>query len=364
MKQRITISGYYGFGNAGDEAMLMAILQEVGSRVAADFTVISADPERTTALHGVKAIRRTDLRAIMGALRRSDLLISGGGSLLQDVTSQRNLWYYLFIMLAAKLLGKRVMVYAQGIGPLQRTTSRWATRLVLNMVDAITLRDSPSAHLLHEMGVRRPSVQVTADCVLGLEPPDLETGDTTLRAAGLADAEQLVLVAPRFWGGDFAYLSHLAAAADRLSREAGATIAFLALHRDYDRAAAHEVADRMEQPAVVLPADLTVHQILAIVGRSQLVVGVRLHALIFAAVTGVPFVGLSYDPKIDHFLAELGEKAIGRVDTVDEATVTEVILTAWKGRQELRHRLSGQMTELRKAARISGQVAAGLVREP
>ena len=91
---RLVISGYYGFGNAGDEAMLAAILEAILEVVPeADITVISGNPRHTAEKHGVKAVGRFDVTGIFNAIKRCDLLISGGGSLLQDVTSNRSLDY-------------------------------------------------------------------------------------------------------------------------------------------------------------------------------------------------------------------------------------------------------------------------------
>ena len=95
----IAISGYYGFSNAGDEAMLAAMIEVIGDLAPeAIITVISGNPDDTRRRHGVQAVHRLDVPAVMRLLKRSKLLISGGGSLLQDVTSERSLYYYLGVM--------------------------------------------------------------------------------------------------------------------------------------------------------------------------------------------------------------------------------------------------------------------------
>ena len=101
---KVLISGYYGFSNAGDEAMLTAIVDSL-KREAPDtvITVISGHPRSTCALHDVKSIGRFDFPAILRAMAGTDLLLSGGGSLLQNVTSHFSLFYYLSISLLASL---------------------------------------------------------------------------------------------------------------------------------------------------------------------------------------------------------------------------------------------------------------------
>ena len=131
----VVISGYYGSRNAGDEAMLAAmveVLSDLNPKV--NITVISASPEDTRQRHGVNAVGWLDLRGIFAAVRRADLLISGGGSLLQNVTSRRSLYYYLLIIWLAELLGTPVMLYAQGIGPINGGFARWFMGYIGNRV--------------------------------------------------------------------------------------------------------------------------------------------------------------------------------------------------------------------------------------
>ena len=122
---RILLSGYYGFGNAGDEAVLAAILASLRREMPdVESAVLSVDPAATTRLHGVAAFHRARPREVLAALRQCDLFVSGGGSLLQDVTSLSSLLFYLAQIRFARMLGRRVMVYAQGIGPLLRPATR------------------------------------------------------------------------------------------------------------------------------------------------------------------------------------------------------------------------------------------------
>lgn len=117
---RVVISGYYGFANAGDEAMLAAIVGSLKDIIPdVSITVITGNCRMTRENHNVQAVHRLNFFAIAAAIRRCDILISGGGSLLQDVTSARSLYYYLWIMKIALFFKKPVMLYAQGIGPVR-----------------------------------------------------------------------------------------------------------------------------------------------------------------------------------------------------------------------------------------------------
>lgn len=165
-KYNIVISGYYGFHNAGDEAMLLAILQALRKTFdAPSITVISGNPSDTAKTFGVKAVPRFGILPILSSLFRTDLLISGGGSLLQDVTSWKSMIYYLTIIIFGVLFRKQVFLYSQGIGPVRYRIIRIILKHVLNHVDAITVRDSESKGFLQRLGVHR-TIYTTADAVL------------------------------------------------------------------------------------------------------------------------------------------------------------------------------------------------------
>ena len=134
----------------------------------------------TVNLH-VKTVNRLNFWGIFWALLRSDLLISGGGSLLQDVTSSRSLYYYLAVIKMAQFLFCPVMLYAQGIGPIQRPFARRLVRHILEQVALISVRDEESKMELESMGVVTPVVEVTADAVLAMNPVDTAIGQHILK---------------------------------------------------------------------------------------------------------------------------------------------------------------------------------------
>ena len=313
----MVISGYYGFGNAGDEAMLAAMvgaLREIDPAV--HITVFSGDPEDTRRRHGVEAVHRLNMWQIAKKLYHADLLISGGGSLLQDVTSGRSIFYYLGIMQIADWLGCPIMLYAQGIGPIRSKLARAFMRHMGNRIAGATVRDEGSKLELEGLGVTRPHVSVTADPVLALTPGDRNVGCSIIRQSGLTGEGPLIGFSVREWRGQEHYKKTFAAVADRLVSETDARILFIPMQWPDDLRAARAVAEKMQQRCVVLEGNYDTEALLSIVGNLDLLVGVRLHALIFAAVMETPFIGVSYDPKIDRFLATLDEQPAGTLESV------------------------------------------------
>lgn len=361
----ILVFGYYGFHNAGDEAILAGMLQAL-RELAPDLsiTVVSGTAAETRAMHGVKAVSRGAVRQIWQAIGRADLVICGGGSLLQDVTSSRSLTYYLGLVALAKARSKPVLFYAQGIGPISGVVGRSLIPLIVNTVDAITVRDRESAETLRRLGVRRPPVTVTADPALGLGPTDPGRGAELLAAAGVDLSRPVIGVSVRPWKQWERQLEPvLARALDALIQETGAQVAFLPMQQQStDTEAANVVTRLMKEPAVVLEGPYSHEQLQTLIARCDLLIGMRYHALVFAAMNGVPLVGLSYDPKNDAFLRMIGEKAAGSTGRLNTGLLTDAARRALAEAPAFRERLLQRMAELTPLSRKNAQLAVDLLK--
>lgn len=201
-RYHVVMSGYYGFSNAGDDAILQSIHEGIlAASQDVAVTVLSNDPELTWDLCSLEAVPRFQVWKVLKALRRCDALLSGGGSLLQDRTSTRSLLYYLSIIRAAELFHKPVMLYANGIGPVRKPANRRRVRRAVERAALVTLRDGSSARELQEMGVTRPDLHVTADPVFNLPPASRERGMELLQAARLPQGSRFAVVSVRDWPG-------------------------------------------------------------------------------------------------------------------------------------------------------------------
>lgn len=354
---RIVISGYYGFGNAGDEAMLAAILEAILEVVPnADITVISGNPKVTAERHGIKAVGRFDGLGILSAIARCDLLISGGGSLLQDVTSKRSLYYYLSIITLAQWFGKRIMLYAQGIGPLRSERARKTVGRILNKVTMITVRDEKSRHELEAMGVTKVPIQVTADAVLAMHPVDTTIGKRLLAPYQLSGVKKRIGVSVRQWKQSTSYRKELATALDTLQETLDVDVVFIPMQHPADTAEAEAISCMMKYKPVVLNRVYTTTELLALAGSMDMLIGVRLHALVFASLMEKPVIGISYDPKIANFLHMIGEVPIGTLDDISaDALTTEAtkVLTDRALQNEVRQRIISLREESLKNAHIA-----------
>jgi polysaccharide pyruvyl transferase CsaB len=176
-KKKILVSGYYGFDNFGDDAILHVLVSDIKSSTEnPEITVISNNPEKTKLDYGVESIYRFDLRNIFSCMKSSNLYVSGGGSLLQDVTSLKSLLYYLSLIFLAQVLRVKTCIYAQGIGPIRSKTGRFLTSILLKKINLVTVRDTDSQNFLSKLRVK--SV-LTADPVWRLECSKNKAGKLT-----------------------------------------------------------------------------------------------------------------------------------------------------------------------------------------
>ncbi len=353
----LVISGYYGYGNTGDEAILAALTDELHRRYpAAQLTVLSADPKATARQYGVEATPRWSLPAIWRALRSADLLISGGGGLIQDATSRLSPLYYLAILRLARLAGTPYMIFAQGLGPLRHWFTRWATARCFRRAAAITVRDEPSAQLLSQLGVTAPPVEVTADPALLLKPCPPHRTNELLREFGLSESAGLVGIALRSWA-DCDVVGPAAALIRHLHQSQAGRVLLIPFQPEEDMNLTWRVASEAAVPVTILDRLLAPQELLGVVSRLDLLVSMRLHGLIFAASAQVPAIALSYDPKVEAFASHAGQSTIA----LGELTANRLI-RHWQTRGEQAGELVETATQLGSAAARNFEVLDALLR--
>lgn len=360
---KILLSGYYGFANAGDEAMLTSIVDALrAGRPDIEITVLSGNPTRTAAKHKVKSIGRFDAWGFIKALRKTDLVLQGGGSLLQDVTSSRSILYYLSILWMAALFGKRFMIFSQGIGPIRAGWAKKLTAALLRRATMVTVRDDGSYEELLSMGLEPERITVTADAVFALPTGDAARGRELLQGVGVDAARPVIGLALRNWQGSKLFSKEFAHAAELLRDKLQAQIVFLPLQFPSDTVFAESIIKLMTDThdVYVLREGYDTWEYISMVGQLDLVIAMRLHALVFAALTGVPYLGVSYDPKVDRFVTGMGGKVIASVEQVSAADLVRAAEDVYGGGRKS----SGEkISDLRRQAAENIRRAIGLLPE-
>ncbi|WP_418234684.1 polysaccharide pyruvyl transferase CsaB [Butyricicoccus sp.] len=302
------ICGAYGRGNAGDDAILRAIMQEMRQLdETMPMRVISRNPTETSRRFGVSACHTFHFKEIWQAVGKAELFVSGGGSLIQNATSSRSLYYYLMTLLMAKLRGCKVMMYGSGIGPVYGKFHRWAAgKIIDRCVDVATLRDEDSRRELGYMGVRKPKMLCTADPTISIHQLDREQGNKLLEYLGIpADGEYLGL-GLRQWKGFDEAVENIAEALEYAYKAYGLIPVFVPIEYPNDCQAAKKVIDKLNCPYYLISEQLEISETVSVLAHMKAMIGMRLHSLIFAVENGVPSVGVSYDMKVDGFLKSIG----------------------------------------------------------
>ena len=323
----VLICGAYGKGNAGDEAILSAIVAQM-KHIDPDIPiyVLSHDPMETKLRYHVGAAHAFNPFTFLPLMHRTKLYLSGGGSLIQDETSSRSLYYYLLSIWLAKHSGNRVLMYGCGIGPVSgKGNRRFAARIMNRCVDAITLRENLSAEELVRLGVTKPKITVTADPALTLEPGSEGAADSFLLGQNLDPAAKYALFVLRPWKGFAEKKQAFVDAANHISQTHGLIPLFFALEPGRDLAPCREVAEALSCKGYVLQTPSDVRLIIGMMKKMQLVVSMRLHTLIFASCVGAPLVAVSYDPKVTGFMQYLGQKHCADFDSLTAETLCRLI---------------------------------------
>ena len=313
---RVLISGYYGFNNIGDESILRTMIDNLRAKFDdIEITVLSQNPRDTMEKYDVYAVERMSLPQIAKAVRRCDVLIFGGGSLLQDVTSSSSIFYYLTIICMAQFFRKKVLLYSQGVGPIHCSSNRKLTSLCLKKVDEIAVRDEASVKLLKEIDVDPQKITVTADPVMRAPRGDLEKGARILGGLGYEKCEGRRLMGWAIKSTDLSlpFLDEIAKSIAWLKEERGIDSVLIPFHYEQDAVVVKTIAEKLQGNVYCITEKYLSDEMLSIIGNLDYLVGVRLHSLIFAAIMEVPAIGVSYDPKVDAFMESIGGKCMSDV---------------------------------------------------
>lgn len=323
----VLICGAYGKGNAGDDAILKAIVRQM-KNIDEDMPVyvLSHNPIETRKKYYVGSVHVFNPFAFWHVMRRTKLYLSGGGSLIQDQTSSRSLWYYLWSIRLAKLAGNRVLMYGCGIGPVNGARNRkMAARIINRCVDAVTLREDMSLAELRAMGVVKPDIRITADPALLLQPGEPGAVESFLQSQGLSPDGAYALYVLRPWPGFEERKKSFAAAAEAVRAQYGLTPVFFALEPDRDTQPCREVAELLSGGSFFISAPQDERLIIGMMRKMRVVVSMRLHTLIFASSVSAKLAAVSYDPKVTGFMRYIGQKHCIAFEDVTQERLTELI---------------------------------------
>lgn len=259
------------------------------------------------------------LRGFLGELSEADLVAPTGGSYLMSHGSMKSnvvLLLQLWPIYLAQMLGKRVIMQTQSIGPFKNTLTRSFTRYVLNAVESIDVRESITLHILKDMGIYKPAIKLTQDLAFQFSSPHKKEMGRFLKNMGIEDTNIKVGITVRRCYDDMrqsTYEESIAGFADYIVDKYDAQIIFAAqststLHNDDDRVVGRKIVQRMkkQKSVALLENEFDHYRIKSLFENLDYLISTRMHAAIFAITAHVPTIAIAYEHKTTGIMKSIG----------------------------------------------------------
>lgn len=361
-KKSILISGYFGFGNCGDEAILEATVSSLKKYIPkVRIAVLSANPKETIKWNQVDSVHRLHLLSIIREMHKADFFISGGGGLLQDITGRGfSVLYYLTLTTLALILRKPAIIFAQGIGPIYNRFNKRLIKWVFNKVELIIVRDEKSKDLLRGFGIKKKEIYVRSDIALLLEKTDLPENifkkfiDNESKSSDKKKMKVgIVLRRTRVIHKDYLNKVKLfAEVSDNLIQKHDANILFIPFQKHEDLPFIEDIMRSMkEKEAKYLQEEIRPSQMLELISGLSLLIGMRYHSILFAAMGHIPFIAINYDPKVEHLIHSLNlTELLVHPDQITIKNIDNQIKYIKVNRDKIAHLLETGYKSLQKKA--------------
>lgn len=361
-KYDAVISGYYGFDNCGDDALLFSILKSLRQRMPdIRFLLLTAKPGQGKRLCMTDASYRFNPFSIVNTMKSTSILINGGGSLIQDSTSSKSLWYYLLVILSAKKHGAKVFALANGIGPISKKNLK-ITKKAVKRIDKITLRDKMSAEELLRI-YPEAEYELTADPAITLEGSKKEKVLSLLSAEGVPENTKTIGVSVREWNRlDSRFTKKMKSALENAYEKYGLVPVFIPMKYPDDIRISLKISETLSCPSYVLKKRYGVDDIIGIISSMDIILAMRLHTLIFASGHAVPCIGIIYDPKVRGFMEYIGQDRFVSAEAICEDEITKHIDSIMTNFSEIKNELKKNTERLVALAERNTDIAIEMLK--
>jgi len=344
----VMLSGYYGYANSGDDALLEAVIGALRKEdPGLSILVLSKRPSEAVADYNVFAINRLNFLRIRKYMKKTRLFIYGGGSLIQDITSTQSLIYYTFLVHMAKFFGMRVMAYGNGIGPVTKAKNIPMAKRALDKFDYISLRDPQSLEDIKALGVTNSNVVVSVDPAFSLELEGDVRMDEIFAQEKIDMAKRYFAVSLRPWQyNETGFTDKIARVIDYTHDKYGVIPLFIPMHK-MDLSIINETVAKINCEHVVLSKVYDVRPLIGVISKTEFAMCMRLHTLIYAASVAVPIIGLVYDPKVASFIEYMNETTHVSTSSVDVEALMRMIDNVMENSDEVKERVRRECERLK-----------------
>lgn len=313
----VTISGYYGEANTGDDALAATIAWGIHKYLRPSRINILS---RRSVLLGTSVPAYFPVANNYAKLHRafrtfvSDLHVYGGGSVFDDQRGEMFLRERLLLMRARRALGHHTVAIGVSLGPIKSESAGKTLKKILKNLSLVCVRDTNSLLLAASLGAdMQQRIKQTIDPAILIEDVGLPEPHRLQKRS-----DPVVLIAPcdyqRVVGGDVRIdITRRKRFIDcllRFCRESDCFIRLLVMNGSADigdglicRTIANSLPENRFE---IVPYDTNPLSAFRAIQDSNLVVGMRLHSLVFAYAAGRPFIALDYHPKVRDFALLVG----------------------------------------------------------
>ncbi len=345
---KVLIVGYYGSDNVGDEMLLKATINLLNKVYdSPEITAITYNVKNTMENHRINGISRNKYFEILKGIKRADIIVGGGGSMLQNVTSNRSLIYYLAILSLSKFLGKKVVLLGNGIGPLRGNFYINLTTKILRKLDAIVLRDEDSYNLLKSFNLE--NIYLGNDLVFSL---DMDKSKD--------EEDKKIVFNLRKWFYNENFILTMEKFIEYLVNE-GFHVSLIPFQRGNDDIILRRIERSLNSHRVKLLDNLSYKELMAEIASSKLFLGMRLHGLIFSSILEKPFIGLSYDPKVSIFSKKLGQVCFEDLNNITLDSLIKEFNRVYSNIEDYKEVLSKNVEEIFQLNHINEDVLRKLI---
>lgn len=322
----------YGYGNIGDDAVLCGILKILEkTRLDMNITVATKDAEKPDFLNNsINLTEGFNFHSAKKAIGNCDCYISGGGTLIGDELGIGFPLKYNALRLSySKLKDKKSVLFAIGANNLTTKKGAGLAKIMLHNTDLVLVRDPGSSEVCRKICPEKP-VTVSADPAFLLEPEETERTRELkefIRSKGKTIG---INVVNEVWAGRKSYKSAIAGACLKLHAKHGYYPVFFSNEirpgAFFDDEANRETARMLDCEYTVLPPEyLSPAEMIDVISSFDIVLSMRMHALLFASITGVPFVTISRTDKVDNFMHFFERRASGTIEnTSSESLLSDI----------------------------------------
>lgn len=352
------LCGYYGRHNLGDDMALKAFADNMVNRCGADsITLLSADSKNTKCKYINNVVHRFNLVKIYRIMKRTNVFVLGGGSILQDATSSRSMFYYTHIAGKAKSLGCKVMLYSNGVGPIIKKHNRIRAVKLLNKADMITVRDRRSQVYMRSIGVKNENIMLTAD-----ETFTLNKDAIAEPYEGLGEGKYLCINLRNSDIND-KFIQRFSEFLNKAAEKYGYIPVLLPVHYSKDISILTHISKLLTCKHVLIDKTLPHRQTLGILNKCDVTIMERLHAVIFSCIYSKPFLAVNYDPKVLSFCIEMGmEDYVIALASFDKKKISKQFDLLMQNKSQLQKTLSEKAAAKQMLAQLNAECAYTLLK--